>query len=69
MIEEKVFAKQQLLSKLAKKTGSKSLLVQIYQNQLMSSVYFRLVAVKRIKSNRSSQTRGIDNFIPKGELE
>ena len=69
MIEEKVFAKQQVLSKLAKKTGSKSLLVQIYQNQLMSSVYFRLVAVKRIKSNRSSQIRGIDNFIPKGELE
>jgi len=68
-IEEGVFSKQQALSKLATKKGSKSLLVQNYQNQLTASLDFRLVAVRRVRSNKGSKLAGIDNIIPKDDID
>ena len=68
-IEERVFIKQQTLSRLAKIKGPKSISVQNYQNQLIVSLDFRLIAVRRIKNNKGTKTAGVDKFIPKSEKD
>lgn len=45
---------------LAQKTGAKSLSVQNYQNQLLMTLDFRTLAIYTIKSNKGSQTPGVD---------
>lgn len=62
-IEERVFSKQCILSKLATENGSNSIVVQNYQNFLVSSLDFRLIAVRRVRSNKGSKTAGVDQLI------
>ena len=62
-IEERVFSKQCVLSKLADENGLNSIVVQNYQNFLVSSLDFRLVAARRLRSNKGSKTAGIDQVI------
>jgi len=62
-IEERVFTKQCRLSKLAVDTGLKSLTVQNYQNALIASLDFRLIAVRRVRMNKGSKTAGVDQII------
>ena len=68
-IEERVFEKQRNLSRLATKYGPKSLPVQNYQNSLTESLDFRLVAVRNVKKNKGSKTKGVDLFTPKSDKE
>lgn len=69
IIEDRVFAKQQTLSELATQNGLKSSIVQNYQNQLTASLDFRVIAVKRIKTNKDRKTPGVDGIVPINDTE
>ena len=63
-IEERVFSKQCILSKLATKHCLNSIKVQNYQNFLVSSLDFRLVAVKSVQRNKGSKTARVNQVVP-----
>jgi RNA-directed DNA polymerase len=58
-----------MLSKLAIDNGFKHISVQNYQNFLVSSLDFRLIAVRKIRSSKGSQTAGVDNVILQTDTE
>lgn len=62
-IEDRVFDKQCRLSKLAVDNGLKGLPVQNYQNFLIASLDFRLIAIRKVRGNKGSKTAGVDQVI------
>ena len=58
-----------MLSKLATDNGFKHISVQNYQNFLVSSLDFRLIAVRKIRKNTDSKTAGVDNVILQTDTE
>lgn len=59
-MKKRVYDKQCYLAQLAKTHGPKSFIVQNYQNQLVSILDFRVLAIYNASKNKRFQTLGID---------